>query len=61
MKRLAVKRSNTKGFTLLELLIVLAILIVIIGILGTTVWSSYKRALVRADKLPDFLSIYCFK
>ncbi|MDO5552876.1 MAG: type II secretion system protein GspG [Planctomycetia bacterium] len=36
------------AFTLLELLIVLAILIVIIGIVGTTVWSSYEKALVRS-------------
>ena len=48
MKSLARTPSQKSGFTLLELLIVLAILIVIIGILGTTVWSSYKKALVRA-------------
>ena len=48
MKRVASLDSKKSGFTLLELLIVLAILIVIIGILGTTVWNSYKRALVRA-------------
>ncbi|MBQ5366100.1 MAG: type II secretion system protein GspG, partial [Thermoguttaceae bacterium] len=48
MKRLAGTNSKESGFTLLELLIVLAILIVIIGILGTTVWGSYKKALVRA-------------
>ena len=48
MKRVASLDSRKSGFTLLELLIVLAILIVIIGILGTTVWNSYKRALVRA-------------
>ena len=48
MKRVASLGSKKSGFTLLELLIVLAILIVIIGILGTTVWNSYKRALIRA-------------
>ncbi|MBR2004178.1 MAG: prepilin-type N-terminal cleavage/methylation domain-containing protein, partial [Thermoguttaceae bacterium] len=48
MKRVASLDSKKSGFTLLELLIVLAILIVIIGILGTTVWNSYKRALIRA-------------
>lgn len=36
------------AFTLLELLIVLAILIVIVGIVGTTVWSSYEKALIRS-------------
>ena len=48
MKRLDGTTLPKTGFTLLELLIVLAILIVIIGILGTTVWSSYKKALIRA-------------
>ena len=46
MKRVD-KYSFNKGFTLLELLIVLAILIVIIGMLATTVWTQYKKALVR--------------
>ena len=48
MKRVAGSSVKNNGFTLLELLIVLAILIVIIGILGTTIWGSYKRALMRA-------------
>ena len=51
MKRVASLDSKKSGFTLLELLIVLAILIVIIGILGTTVWNSYKRALIRAAEV----------
>ncbi|MDO5309765.1 MAG: type II secretion system protein GspG, partial [Planctomycetia bacterium] len=46
MKRVA-GYSSRNAFTLLELLIVLAILIVIIGMLATTVWGQYKKALVR--------------
>ena len=48
MKRVNRISAKSPGFTLLELLIVLAILIVIIGMLGTTVWSQYRRALVRS-------------
>ena len=47
MKRVAGISLKRAGFTLLELLIVMAILIVVIGLLGTTVWSNYRKALIR--------------
>ncbi len=64
MKRVDSISSRKRGFTLLELLIVLAILIVVIGMLGTTVWGQYRKALIRAatiqvtSKLHDALELF---
>ncbi|MDO4587168.1 MAG: type II secretion system protein GspG, partial [Planctomycetia bacterium] len=44
-------RPAFRGFTLMELLIVLAILIVIIGILSPIIWSALARANRRATQL----------
>ena len=64
MKRVNRLSSPRSGFTLLELLIVLAILIVVIGMLGTTVWGQYRKALIRSatiqvtSKLHDALELF---
>ncbi|MBR6388478.1 MAG: type II secretion system protein GspG, partial [Thermoguttaceae bacterium] len=64
MKRVAKLSTHKSGFTLLELLIVLAILIVVIGMLGTTVWGQYRKALIRTarvqvtDKLHNALELF---
>jgi general secretion pathway protein G len=64
MKRVAGISSKKSGFTLLELLIVMAILIVVIGMLGTTVWGQYRKALIRTatvqvqDKLTNALELF---
>ena len=64
MKRVNGISAKKSGFTLLELLIVMAILIVVIGMLGTTVWGQYRKALIRTatvqvqSKLTDALELF---
>ena len=49
--RFRTRRSTRKGFTLMELLIVLAILVVILGIVGTSVMSSWQSAKIKSTQL----------
>ena len=49
--RFRTRPSARKGFTLMELLIVLAILVVILGIVGTSVMSSWQSAKIKSTQL----------
>jgi prepilin-type N-terminal cleavage/methylation domain-containing protein len=50
-KRLEAFRRNEKGFTMLEVLMVLVVLGIVAAVLGSQLFSSAEPAQIRADEL----------
>jgi general secretion pathway protein G len=50
-ERVIARRRRDRGFTLLEIMVVLVIIAMIFGGVGTVIFKSYQRAKVAAAKL----------